>query len=63
MAENEKTSAAQEFNEMLASAESQVDFRIDAAKLKLSEQSAMRWRIPASPEPNSPSASASAAPT
>ncbi|MBK8149887.1 MAG: helix-turn-helix transcriptional regulator [Acidobacteria bacterium] len=38
MAENEKTSAAQEFNEMLASAESQVDFRIDAAKLELSEQ-------------------------
>jgi transcriptional regulator with XRE-family HTH domain len=32
MAENKKTSAAQEFKEMLATAESQVDFKIDAAK-------------------------------
>lgn len=38
MAEKKKPSAAQEFKEMLASAESRIDFKIDAAKLELSEQ-------------------------
>jgi len=38
MAETKKTSAAQEFKEMLSPTESQLDLKIDAAKLELSEQ-------------------------
>lgn len=38
MAETKKTSAAQEFKDMLSAAESQLDLKIDAAKLELSEQ-------------------------
>ncbi|MBK7706373.1 MAG: helix-turn-helix transcriptional regulator [Acidobacteria bacterium] len=38
MDEKKKPSAAQEFKEMLVSAEPRIDFKIDAAKLELSEQ-------------------------